>query len=157
MTVLKTIAVGVVLHGLFTVTIPWVLLRHTAAWAPLPLGPLRWVGVGLVAFGAYLYVWSVVYLLRHQTSAIPGERPAHLQVSGWYGRVRHPLLLGVVAILLGEAIGFASLALLVYALSYWLWLHAFVTLREERDLREAFGDAYTAYARAVPRWLPRLR
>jgi protein-S-isoprenylcysteine O-methyltransferase Ste14 len=146
-----------VLHGLFTITVPWLLLRHSTAWPALPLGPLRWVGGALVAFGAYLYVWSVAYLLKRQTSAIPGERPARLQVSGWYGRVRHPLLLGVVAILLGEAIWFASLALLAYALSYWLWLHVFVTVREERDLREAFGDAYASYAREVPRWLPRLR
>ena len=156
MAVLKPIAVGVVLHGVFTVTIPWLLLRQTAGWPAIPLGPLRWVGVGLVAFGAYLYVWSLVYLLQHETSAVPGQPPAHLQVSGWYRRVRHPLLLGVVAILLGETVWFASVALLAYALCYWLWLHVFVTLREERDLQAAFGDAYGAYAREVPRWLPRL-
>jgi protein-S-isoprenylcysteine O-methyltransferase Ste14 len=157
MAILKTIAVGVVLHGLFTVTIPWLVLRQTTMWPSLPLGPVRWVGVALIAFGAYLYVWCVAYLLKHQTSAVPGQQPQHLQMSGWYGRVRHPLLLGVVAILLGEAIFFSSIALLGYALVYWLWLHLFVTLREERELREAFGDAYTTYAREVPRWLPRLR
>jgi len=156
MTVLKTVAAGVVLHGLFTVTIPWVLLARTATWPRLPIGPLRWIGAGCIVFGAYLYVWSLVFLLRHETSAIPGQRPAQLQVSGWYARVRHPLLLGVVAILFGEAVAFASPALLGYALLYWAWLHVFVMVREERDLRQAFGDAYEAYAREVPRWLPRV-
>lgn len=52
-----------------------------------------------------------------------------LVTHGWYGRTRHPLLLGVVAILFGEAAFFSSLALLGYALAYWLWLTAFVALK----------------------------
>ena len=35
--------------------------------------------------------------------------------------------------------GFSSLALLAYALLYWLWLTAFVALKEEPDLRLTFG------------------
>ena len=50
-----------------------------------------------------------------------------------------------------EAILFESLALLVYAATYWLWLHLFVILKEERDLREVLGAAYGAYCTDVPR------
>ena len=71
--------------------------------------------------------------------------------------MRHPLLLGVVLILLGEAIAAASLPLLTFALAYWLWLHAFVSVKEERDLGQAFGKQYASYAARVPRWIPRLR
>jgi protein-S-isoprenylcysteine O-methyltransferase Ste14 len=71
--------------------------------------------------------------------------------------MRHPLLLGVVLILLGEAIAAASLALLAFAFAYWLWLHAFVSVKEERDLGQAFGKQYASYAARVPRWIPRLR
>ena len=80
-----------------------------------------------------------------------------LVTHGWYGRTRHPLLLGVVAILFGEAVFFSSLALLGYALAYWLWLTLFVALREEPDLRRTFGSSYDAYCREVPRWLPGIR
>jgi protein-S-isoprenylcysteine O-methyltransferase Ste14 len=96
-----------------------------------------------------------VKLLQRDTSALPGVAPTALDTSGWYGRTRNPLLLGVVAIQLGTALVAASLALLAYALLYWLWLHAFVTRREEPDMKRAFGDAYTRYAAAVPRWIPR--
>ena len=116
---------------------------------------MRWLGIPLVAFGLYLYVWSLVKLLQRDTSALPGVAPTALDTSGWYGRTRNPLLLGVVAIQLGTALVASSLALLVYALLYWLWLHTFVTRREEPDLERAFGDAYTRYAAAVPRWIPR--
>lgn len=156
---LKTVAVAVIFHALFTVTVPWLILRGSggARWTVLPLGPLRWGGGALVAFGIYLYLRSLARLLARQTSALPGQMPTHLQTSGWYARTRNPLLLGVVAILLGEAVFFASLPLLAYALLYWLLVDRFVAVREERDLRHAFGDAFETYARAVPRWIPKWR
>ena len=157
MATLKTVLFALLLSGVFLMALPWLILQRTemAGWWHVPIGRLNWAGAGLIAFGVYLYVWSVRCLLRRQTSAIPGQAPTHLQTSGWYARVRHPLLLGVVAVLWGEAVWFKSLALVLYAAVYWLWLHLFVTVREERDLRHAFGAAYDAYAREVPRWIPR--
>ena len=87
---------------------------------------------------------------------MPGREATALLTHGWYGHTRHPLLLGVVAILLGEAVFFSSLALLGYALVYWLWLTLFVALKEEPDLRRTFGADYDAYCREVPRWIPKV-
>lgn len=156
--VLRTIAVAAILHGVFTITIPYWIHRRTAGidWAWFDCGALRWSGALSIAFGIYLYGWSIAHLLRHQTSALPGLRASQLRIDGWYGRSRHPMLLGVVLILFGEAVFFESLALLAYALAYWLWLNAFVAFKEEPDLQREFGDAYLDYRRKVPRWVPRL-
>jgi protein-S-isoprenylcysteine O-methyltransferase Ste14 len=154
--VAKTVAVAAALHGVFTIAVPlWLWSTTRDALPRLPLGPLRWLGLLLVGFGIYLYVWSLVHLLRRHTSAIPGQAPSVLDTGGWYARVRHPLLLGVVAILLGEAVVAASWALLAYALFYWALLHRFVVQREEPELLATFGPAYADYAARVPRWLPR--
>ena len=154
--ILRTIAIALGLHGVFTVSLPLLLLiaSRETPWAWLPLGQLRWLGPGLIAVGAYLYVWSLARLISRRTSALPGQAPTALECDGWYATVRHPLLLGVVLILFGEAVVTGSLALLVYALLYWLWLHAFVVRREEPELVAAFGDAYRDYCRRVPRWIP---
>ncbi len=114
----KTIAVAVLLHAAFTVSLPWLIVRATSqiAWLHIPLGPLRWIGAIGIGFGAYLYVSSLAHLLTLRTAALPGEEPIRLVTSGWYARVRHPLLLGIVLILLGEAAAFRSLALLGFAL-----------------------------------------
>ena len=159
MAALKTVAVALTLAAVVLVGLPWLIARWTreVGWLQMPIGGMRWLGVAAVGFGIYLYVWSLIRLLRRGTSALPGEPPTALETSGWYGRVRHPLLLGVVAILLGEAIAAASLAVLAFALAYWSFLHVFVTLKEEPDLKRAFGDRYLAYAAAVPRWIPRPR
>ena len=152
------VVTAILLHGVFTVGLPALILGLTRGLAILNpgIGPGRWLGAGLGGFGIYLYLWSAVHLLRRRTSAVPGKEATALVTHGWYGRTRHPLLLGVVAILFGEAVFFSSLALLSYTLAYWLWLTAFVVLKEEPDLRLTFGSSYDAYCREVPRWIPRL-
>jgi protein-S-isoprenylcysteine O-methyltransferase Ste14 len=156
--VVKTVGTAVVLHAVFTIGLPWLLLTasRSAPWAWVSLGPARWIGPAAIAFGVYLYVWAVVRLLARRTSALPGYAPTVLETDGWYARVRHPLLLGVVCVLLGEAVTAQSLVLLAYALAYWLWLDVFVARYEEPELRAVFGDAYASYCRRVPRWIPRL-
>lgn len=153
----KTVVTAALLHGGFTVSLPVLILRWTDG-IPLfatNIGQFRWLGAALVGFGVYLYVSSAARLLRSDTSAIPGAKPTVLVTDGWYGRTRHPLLLGIVMILLGVAMLFSSLALVGYALTYWLWLTALVVLKEEPALRQAFGARFDAYCRDVPRWIPR--
>jgi protein-S-isoprenylcysteine O-methyltransferase Ste14 len=156
--VLKTIGIAAALHGVFTVGLPWLVFARTRdlSWALLPLGRLRWCGLLGVVFGVYLYIWALVRLLSRGTSALPGQQPTALETDGWYSRVRHPLLLGIVLILLGEAVTVESLIVLGYAATYWAWLNVFVARREEPDLHATFGEAYASYCRHVPRWLPRL-
>ena len=154
----NTIVTAALLHGVFAVSFPVLILRWTDGIPLLTtnIGQFRWLGAALAGFGTYLYITSAARLLQSHTSAIPGAKPAFLVTGGWYARTRNPLLLGVVTILLGEAVLFSSPAVAGYALTYWLWLTVFVILREEPDLREAFGARFDAYCRDVPRWIPRL-
>lgn len=154
---LRTVLIATLLHFVFTVDLPLVILWSTGA-SPLPttdIGQLRWLGAAAAAFGAYLYVSSAARLLRSDTSATPGARPSVLVTDGWYARTRNPLLLGVVTILVGEAVLFWSAAVAGYALLYWLCLTVFVIWKEEPDLRQAFGARFDDYCREVPRWIPR--
>jgi protein-S-isoprenylcysteine O-methyltransferase Ste14 len=83
--------------------------------------------------------------------------PERLVVSGPYRRVRNPMYVAVVAIILGQSALFADVRLLVYALIVWLAFHAFVVLYEEPTLQRAFPEDYQLFTAAVPRWRPRLR
>ncbi|HEX9396305.1 MAG TPA: methyltransferase, partial [Burkholderiales bacterium] len=65
---------------------------------------------------------------------------------------RNPMYNGVVALILGEAGLFRSVALVEYALLVLVLFHLFVVLYEEPALESQFGEAYRAYRRAVPRW-----
>lgn len=68
--------------------------------------------------------------------------------------VRNPIYVGVLEILVGEAMLFESLTLVGYALLVGLAFHLFVVSFEEPALRKTFGAAYEEYRNAVPRWIP---
>ena len=73
---------------------------------------------------------------------------------GIYAQVRHPryanIMVGFIAFgLLTGAAGIFLLAIVTFL------LYLIVTPLEERELREQYGSDYEAYARKVPRFLPR--
>jgi protein-S-isoprenylcysteine O-methyltransferase Ste14 len=85
----------------------------------------------------------------------PIDPPKNLVVSGLYRYVRNPMYVGVLLVLLGEALLFASVSLLIYAAAFFVGAHLFIVLYEEPTLRRRFGESYERYTRTVQRWLPR--
>lgn len=79
-----------------------------------------------------------------------------LVVSGAYARVRNPMYVAVTGLIFGQALLFASAALIAYAIGIWLAFLMFVVYREEPRLRHDFPNDYAAYFENVPRWRPRL-
>lgn len=67
------------------------------------------------------------------------------------------MYLCVIAIILGQALLFASPALLLYAAATAAVMVAFVRWWEEPRLARRFGADYAAYRERVPGWFPRRR
>lgn len=79
-----------------------------------------------------------------------------LVVGGVYRFVRNPMYVAVLSIIVGQAMLFASWAVLLYAIVVAVAVGSFVRLYEEPTLARRYGAQYEAYRRAVPGWLPRL-
>ena len=79
----------------------------------------------------------------------------HLVVKGSYRHVRNPRYVAVVSLILGQALVFGNVQVLIYGLCAWLAMHLFVLLYEEPTLRRTFGQEYTQFCAHVPRWIPR--
>jgi protein-S-isoprenylcysteine O-methyltransferase Ste14 len=71
--------------------------------------------------------------------------------------VRNPMYIGVLGMLLGEAITFRAVVLFKYWVFCFVAVYLFVLLYEEPTLRRQFGESYEEYRRSVPRWIPRFR
>jgi len=144
----------------------WLFRRRTIIPLPLalavlltPTGTLHsplvvGVGVSLVALGEGIRLWGV----RHigVISRTRSDRLGPLVASGPFALVRNPLYLGNASLWIGFAVS-ASLPWLapVFMALLAFEYHAIVRW-EERLLEERLGDRYRAYARQVPRWVPRL-
>src|SRR5262245_56634993 len=64
--------------------------------------------------------------------------------------------MAVVAIIVGQALLFGALGLVLLGAVLWLAFHLFVLAYEEPTLQGTFGAEYEVYRANVPRWVPRL-
>jgi len=113
--------------------------------------------VGYLMLGAGM-VLVLVSAFRLDDALTPWPEPraaATLRTDGVYGRVRHPIYTGVL--LIGFGLALRGLSVWSVATALALCGLLFVKSRyEERMLSERFSG-YAAYAKQVPRFVPRLR
>lgn len=142
-----------VLPGVFAGALPWLI----ASWDPwrregfdaaaLILG----TGIGIVI----LCVRD--FLVVGGGTLAPWDPPRHLVVAGLYRHVRNPMYVGVLTILAGTALLSGSPMVAVYAAGVAIVFHVRAAFNEEPLLAARFGEAWTRYAQAVPRWIPRAK
>jgi protein-S-isoprenylcysteine O-methyltransferase Ste14 len=124
----------------------------------LGLEATRWLGVVLMLAGAPFFVSFVSrFVVEGRGTPAPVAPTRHLVVGGAFRFVRNPGYIGVVSLVLGQALLFGSGAVLAYAALLALGFHLFVLAYEEPTLRATYGEDYERFCREVPRWLPRLR
>ena len=87
-------------------------------------------------------------------SNVPTNRPTTTIVeSGPYRFTRNPIYLGMFLGLIGLAIAFDNLWLLMMLVPFALIICYGVVAREEAYLERTFGDVYRGYRSRVRRWL----
>jgi protein-S-isoprenylcysteine O-methyltransferase Ste14 len=115
------------------------------------------VGLVLIAAGLVALIGAFVqFAVEGRGTPAPVAPTVKLVVRGPYRHVRNPMYVAVLAIILGQALVFGSLGVLLYGAAVLGAVHAFVVLYEEPTLRSTYGAQYEAYARGVPRWIPRI-
>ena len=139
--------------GVVAGVVPWAITRYTGL-ADLPIAVL---GLALVALGLAALVACFVQFVREgRGTPAPIAPTEQLVVGGLYRWVRNPMYLAVGTIILGQAIAFASVGVLVWFGLFGVAVAWFVMAYEEPTLRRTYGPSYDAYCRAVRAWWPRL-
>ena len=147
-----------------------VIIRPPLAWGlaviaglalnwllPLPFLPTDlpagWLGAMVFVLALALVAWAIVTLTR-AGSNVPTNRPTTTIVeSGPYRFTRNPIYLGMFLGLIGLAIAFDNLWLLMMLVPFALVIRYGVVAREETYLERKFGDVYRRYHTRVRRWL----
>jgi protein-S-isoprenylcysteine O-methyltransferase Ste14 len=115
--------------------------------------PFNYAGALLVAGGLALNLWADRCFHRARTTVKPSETPTSLIAAGPFRFSRHPMYLGMSAVLAGAAVLLGTLApWAVVAVFVGIMDRCFVPY-EERAMRDAFGESYNGYSRRVRRWL----
>jgi protein-S-isoprenylcysteine O-methyltransferase Ste14 len=151
---LKNFFFTLIVPGTAGVYVP-LLLAHGRAPAS---GLLFFLALVLLAAGGILYVWCVWnFAVIGRGTPAPIDAPKKLVVRGPYRYSRNPMYVGALTVILGWAVMFRAMNLLIYMICVGIFFHLFVVLYEEPHLRRLFGDEYRNYCEKVDRWMPRFR
>jgi len=156
----STAAVGsaaffVVAPGTVVGLIPWLVTRwelpdSTAVWRVV-------LGVLLIVAGLIPAAHAFVQFARAGGTPMPLAPPERLVVNGFNRYVRNPMYVGLLIAILGQALLFGSLGLVLYAAGVWIITASFVHWYEEPTLSHRYRTEYEEYRHNVPAWLPRWR
>jgi protein-S-isoprenylcysteine O-methyltransferase Ste14 len=132
--------------------VPWLLTGWDADEQP---GALLVLGVVLlIAGGAFVLETTARFAFQGRGTPAPWAPPERFVERGSYRFVRSPMYLGVLLLIVGQALVLGREILYAWAIVAWLMFTAFLVFYEEPQLQRRFGAGYDDYRRRVRRWLP---
>jgi protein-S-isoprenylcysteine O-methyltransferase Ste14 len=115
-------------------------------------------GILIIILGLFVMMLTISSFIRIGKGTLaPWSPTKRLVISGLYCYVRNPMILGVLTVLLGEALSLGSVNILIWAGVFFIINNIYFIIYEEPNLEDRFGDDYREYKKHVSRWLPRLR
>ncbi len=153
---------SLILPVTITVIIPVLVIlgfnNHLLAFDSALSGAMLAVGTFLIVLGLGFVIYTNQAFFRVGKGTLaPWDPPKKLVVIGAYRYVRNPMISGVLMIVLGETLIFASIELFILFILFFIVNHLYFVYSEEPGLVKWFGDDYILYKKNVPRWMPRLK
>ena len=115
--------------------------------------PWTYFGVILIIFGIVLNIWADALFKKSKTTVKPHEKPTSFEISGPFRISRHPMYLGMAAVLLGVAILHGTLITFLFPIIFVILMEIKFIPIEEKNLEKAFGKKYLDYKKRVRRWI----
>jgi protein-S-isoprenylcysteine O-methyltransferase Ste14 len=148
-------ALGLVFYAALGV---WMFRPDAAPWARLPIGDaVRWAAViALVPLLAF-FSWSFRSLGTNYRGGVGLYEEHELVTSGPYQRIRHPIYLSFIAIMVLVTLVSANWLLGASGLALVLSIAAARIGIEERELGDRFGEDWKAYRDRTGMFVPKAR
>ena len=146
---------------LFSFTLPITVLVIVPLWIEekreVHLDFALVLGIALIAIGLIIMGLTISSFIRIGKGTLAPWSPTRkLVITGLYRYVRNPMILGVLTVLLGEALCLWSKNILIWAATFFIINTIYFIVSEEPGLEERFGKDYREYKKHVSRWLPRI-
>jgi protein-S-isoprenylcysteine O-methyltransferase Ste14 len=132
--------------------VPWLVTGWDADSQSLVL---RILGVVLLVCGGALVLETTArFGLQGRGTPAPWAPPERFVERGSYRFVRSPMYLGVLLLVVGQALLLGREILFGWVVIAWVIFELSLVTWEEPQLRRRFGAEYDDYRRRVRRWFP---
>lgn len=141
--------------GLVAGLIPyWILGGDAKNLFAQPFEFYHYAGIIMFIIGLVIMLSCIVsFAVKGRGTLSPLDPTKRLVVTGLYRFSRNPMYVGVMLILIGEALFFQSINLWIYLILVFTAFNLFIMLHEEPRLKKAFGEEYENYCQKVRRWI----
>lgn len=151
--IVKTLVFLMLAPGTVTVVLPYMIVKNDPLGTIIqPLFPHN-LGLFPLLAGLTICLWCFWdFIIKGEGTPSPFDPPKQLVVAGLYRYVRNPMYIGIVLVILGEAVICSSVPLTFYLIILIVFFHISVVYYEEPKLKSEFGEKYDNYLFSVPRW-----
>lgn len=113
------------------------------------------IGFCIISFGEFLRLWGVA-IAGSETRTTGPVGGTFLITTGPFAYVRNPLYVGNMLLYFGVGVMANAIFpwLTLIALAYFLFQYSLIVSLEEEYLSNTFGEHFTKYCAAVPRFVP---
>ena len=152
---LRNLLFTVLNPGLVVGVIPyWILGNKRVQLFARPLQTHQYLGMLLFIMGFLVLTACITrFIVEGRGTLSPIDPTKRLVIKGLYKYSRNPMYVGVMMMLIGEAVYFQSDSLWIYLILIFLIFHLFIVLVEEPRLHSNFGEDYYRYCQKVRRWV----
>ena len=153
--IIRNLIFTVLQPGIVAGLIPYLILQDKISTTFVrPWQFYKYLGaIGFVA-GLIIMLWCIAsFAIDGLGTLSPADPTKKLVITRLYKFSRNPMYVGVMLMLIGQAIFYQSTFLLVYLIGIFLAFNLFVIFKEEPRLRKDFGEDYNNYCRKVRRWI----
>jgi len=115
--------------------------------------PYSQIGWLFIIFGGILNIWADRLFKKNKTTVKPKEKSTKFITNGPFKISRHPMYLGMIAILLGTAIIHGSLIGFIFPIIFIIIIETLFIPLEEKIMEKTFKRKYLDYKNKVRRWI----
>ena len=111
----------------------------------------------MLAFFSLIGLWAALTIaIKGRGTPLPVDEARRLVVTGPYAHVRHPLAIALMGQGTAIVLALGSYPVMIYMAAVGMWLYFYARPREEKHLRERYGNDWGAYEKDVRAYRPRL-
>ncbi len=115
---------------------------------------LQYTGLILFVLGFVVMMNCILNFAIHGKGTLsPADPTKKLVIAGLYKYSRNPMYVGVILMLIGEAVFFQSGRLWIYSMLIFVVFHLFIVFFEEPRLKKDFGAEFDQFCNKVRRWV----